>query len=118
VFVFETYIEAKTVIAVQRRFSTQFNVKRHGNIPDRNTIMRWVEAFRATGSVMKRKPPDFPASVRMPENIERVSSRSQSGEFKREVATVHTEGRSSLDDFCLRGNSGINCIVLDLFTCN
>jgi hypothetical protein len=27
---------------------------------------------RATGSVMKRKPPGLPATVRTPENIERV----------------------------------------------
>jgi hypothetical protein len=72
VFVFETYIETKSIIAVGRHFRTQFNVECHGNIPDRNTIPRWVEAFRATGSVMKRKPPGLPATVHTPENIERV----------------------------------------------
>jgi hypothetical protein len=72
VLVFETYTETKSVIAVQCRFRTQFNVERHGNIPDRNTILRWVEAFRATGSVMKTKPPGLPATVRTPENIESV----------------------------------------------
>jgi hypothetical protein len=46
VFVFEAYIATKSVIAVLR---TQFNVQRHGNIPDRNTILRWVKAFKATG---------------------------------------------------------------------
>jgi hypothetical protein len=40
VFVFETYMETKSVIAVQRRFRTQFNVERHGNILDRSTILR------------------------------------------------------------------------------
>jgi hypothetical protein len=48
VFVFETYIETMSVIAVQCRFRTQFNVECHGNIPDPNTILKWVEAFRAT----------------------------------------------------------------------
>jgi hypothetical protein len=67
-FVFETYVEPKSIIAVQRRFHTQFNV-------DRNTILRWVEAFRATGSVMKRKPPSLPATVRRPENTRRKRER-------------------------------------------
>jgi hypothetical protein len=71
-FVFETYIETKSIIAVHCRFHTQFNVECHGNIPHRNTILKWVEAFRATGSVMKRKPPGLPTTVRTPENIERV----------------------------------------------
>jgi hypothetical protein len=35
-------------------------VERLGNIPDRNTTLRWIEAFRATASVMKRKLPGLP----------------------------------------------------------
>jgi transposase len=72
VLVFETYIGTKSIIAVQRRFHIQFTVECHGNIPDYNTILRWVETFRATGSVMKRKPPGLPAPVRTPENVERM----------------------------------------------
>jgi hypothetical protein len=69
-FVIENYFKSnESVVAVQRLFRRQFNVKHHGNIPDRNTIFRWVEALRTTGSVMKRKPP---VSVRTPENVERV----------------------------------------------
>ncbi|KDR07961.1 hypothetical protein L798_01616 [Zootermopsis nevadensis] len=73
VFVVENYIKiCESVIAVQRLFSKQFNVERRGNILDRNTILRRVDAFRTTGSVMKKKPPGLPASVRTPENVERV----------------------------------------------
>lgn len=72
-FVVENYIKSgESVIAVQRLFRKQFNVERRGNIPDRNTIFRWVDASRTTGSVMKRKPRGLPASVRTPENVERV----------------------------------------------
>ena len=40
VFAFETYIETKSIITVQRRFRIHFNVERRGTIPDRNTIRR------------------------------------------------------------------------------
>ena len=40
-----------SVVTVQRLFCRKFNVVRRGAIPDRNTILRWVEAFRTTGSV-------------------------------------------------------------------
>jgi hypothetical protein len=72
VFVFETYIETKSVTAVQRCFRIEFIVEHHGNIPGPNTILRWFEAFTATGSVTKRKPPGLPATVHTPENNERV----------------------------------------------
>jgi len=38
------------VLTVQRLFRRQFNVERLGAIPDRNTVLRWVEAFRTTES--------------------------------------------------------------------
>ncbi|KAK9680262.1 hypothetical protein QE152_g39225 [Popillia japonica] len=47
-------------------------VGRRGAVPDRNTVLRWVAAFRSTGSVMKTKPPGFPRSVRTTENVDRV----------------------------------------------
>jgi hypothetical protein len=50
VFVVENYFKSnESVITVQRLFRRQFYVERHGNIPDRNTIFRWVEALRTTG---------------------------------------------------------------------
>lgn len=73
VFAVEQFFRnSDSVGTVQRLFRRQFNVERRGAIPDRNTILRWVEAFRTTGSVMKRKPPGLPRSVRTPDNVERV----------------------------------------------
>ena len=59
-----------SVVTVQRLFRRKFNVERRGAIPDRNTVLRWVEAFRTAGSVMKRKPPGLLRSVRTPENVD------------------------------------------------
>ena len=61
-----------SVVTVQRLFRRKFNVEHQDAIPDRNTILRWVEAFRTTGSVMKRKPPGLLRSVRTPENADTV----------------------------------------------
>ena len=38
------------VVTVQHLFRRKFIVERRGAIPDRNSILRWVEAFRTTGS--------------------------------------------------------------------
>ena len=40
-----------SVVIVQSLFRRKFNVVRRGAVPDRNTILRWVEAFRTAGSV-------------------------------------------------------------------
>lgn len=72
-FVVEQFFRnGDSVITVQRLFRRQFNVEPRKPIPDRNTILRWIEAFRTTGSVMKRKPPGPPRTVRTPGNIEAV----------------------------------------------
>ena len=42
-----------SVVTVQRLFRQKFNVEHQGAIPDRNTILQWVEAFSTTRSVMK-----------------------------------------------------------------
>lgn len=39
-------------------------------VPDHNAIIRWIAAFRATGSTLKKNPLDRPKSIRIPENIE------------------------------------------------
>jgi len=61
-----------SVVTVQRLFRRKFNVERRGAIPDRNTTLWWVEAFRTTGSVTKRKPPGLLHSVRTLENVDTV----------------------------------------------
>jgi len=54
VFAVEQFFRNNDSVATVRLFRRQFNVARDGAIPDRNTILRWVESFRTTGSVMKR----------------------------------------------------------------
>ena len=61
-----------SVITIQRLFRRQFNVARDAAIPDRNTILRWVESFRTSGSVMKRTSTGRPRMARTPENVESV----------------------------------------------
>jgi hypothetical protein len=52
VFVYNTFIETgRSVVLTQRRFRNNFNVGRHGRIPKRDTIMKWVNSFQTTGSL-------------------------------------------------------------------
>ena len=69
----QLFRNSDSVVTVQRLFRRKFNVVRRGvSLPDPNTILRWVEAFRTTGSVMKKKPPGLLRSVRTPENVDTV----------------------------------------------
>ena len=61
-----------SAVTVQRLFRRQFNVLREGTIPDRNTILQWVESFRTTGSVMKRTSTARLHTARTPEYFESV----------------------------------------------
>lgn len=49
-----------------------FNVERLGPVPHRKTILQWIEAFRITGSAMKRKPPCLPHLTRRLDDVETV----------------------------------------------
>ena len=70
VFAVEQFFRNSGSIVTVRLFLRKFNVERRGAVPDRNTILRWVEAFRTTRSVMKRKPPDLVISVQTPEKTQ------------------------------------------------
>ena len=86
-----------SVIQVQRLFRQHFNIDRHGSVPKRDTILRWVHAFRTTGSVMKKKPSGLPRSVRTPENIERVReavTTSPQRSARRQAAALQISDRS------------------------
>lgn len=72
-FVIETFFKNnESVISTQRLFRVNFQAGRHGPIPSRNTILKWVSNFRNTASAMKIKPRGRPRSVRTPANIETV----------------------------------------------
>lgn len=64
IFAVEQYFRNNESIGmVQQLFRKHFNIARNNVIPDENTILRWVDAFRLTGSVIKRRPSDYPQPV-------------------------------------------------------
>ncbi|XP_044762173.1 uncharacterized protein LOC123319326 [Coccinella septempunctata] len=72
-FAFEAFIKnGESVVATQRLFRREFNIGRHGAVPSRNTILKWVNDLRTTGNVMKKKPPGPTRTARTPESVERV----------------------------------------------
>ena len=72
VFAVEQFFRNNDSVVTVRLFRRHFNVARDGAIPDRSTILRWVESFRTTGSVMKRTSTGRPRMARTPENVESV----------------------------------------------
>jgi len=47
VFAIEQFFRnSDSVVTVQRLFRQKYNVERRGAIPDRNTVLRWVEEFK------------------------------------------------------------------------
>ena len=73
VFAYDAYVKnGESVTETQRLFKRRFNIGRHGNVPSRNSILRWVNALRTTGSLLKAKPPGPVRSARTSENVDRV----------------------------------------------
>lgn len=97
-FVIEAYFKSDdSVVATQRKFRQQFNIGRYGRVPERHTIRRWVDQFRATASATNKKPPGKPRTVRTPENIERVRNaidRSPRRSVNKHAAVLHLSDRS------------------------
>ncbi|KAJ4431903.1 hypothetical protein ANN_20509 [Periplaneta americana] len=56
-FAVEGYFSnGRSIIAMQCAFRTHFNIPPHGRVPGRQSIVSWVNNFRETGDVKKRKP--------------------------------------------------------------
>ena len=73
-FAYDIFVRSgELVTATQRLFRREFNVDRQGAVPSSNTILRWVENFRTTGSIMNKEPPGPSRTARTPENIAMVS---------------------------------------------
>ncbi|PSN49514.1 hypothetical protein C0J52_18947 [Blattella germanica] len=70
----EAFIRLNSVIAAQR-FLRQGD--RHLRVPDRRTIVRWVQSWREHGKVENKKSSGRPRTVRTPENINRVRAEIQ-----------------------------------------
>jgi hypothetical protein len=58
---------------MQRVFLRHFDIGRNGKVPTRQTILNWVTQFRTTASVVNKKPPGRPQTVRTPENVRRLA---------------------------------------------
>lgn len=72
-YVVEYFLKnGESVIAVQRAFKREFKLKRHDKPPDRKIILKWVENFRETGSVVVHNHPGRRRSSGTPQNIEKV----------------------------------------------
>lgn len=85
VFAFECFVtNGESVTVVQREFRRRFGIDRHGHVPSRNTILKWVKHLRTKGSLLKTKPSGPPRVVRTQENVERVR-----------LAMVQSPGRSA-----------------------
>lgn len=98
VFAYDSFVRNnESIVAVQREFRRHFDLARHDSVPTRNTILRWVESFRLRGTVMNRKPPGAPRSVRTAENVERVRQailRSPGRSARRHSAELRLSNRS------------------------
>lgn len=69
-FAVEAYFSNnRSFVAVQRAFRARFGIQPRGAVPDRKSILLWVESFRTTGSVVK-KSPGRRRTVTTPENVE------------------------------------------------
>mgnify|MGYP003623301927 CR=1 FL=1 len=98
VFIYDAYVRnGDSVVVAQRLFRRHFNVGRHGPVPTRKTIVKWVQQFRATGSVIK-KSAGAQRTVRTEDNIERVRAavlRSPQRSARRHSLELHL-GRESV----------------------
>ena len=72
-FVIEAFFKNNdSVTATRRAFRKRFWLYATDDVPDRETILRWVSNVRASGSALPRKPSGRPRNVRTPENVQRV----------------------------------------------
>ena len=67
-FAVEQFFKTDSVTMVLWKFKQHFNLKRHDDVPARNTILSWVKKFKSTSSAQKQKPPGRNRTVRTPEN--------------------------------------------------
>ena len=71
VFAYDSYVKnGESVTETQRLFKRRFNIGRHGNVPSCNFILRWVNALRTIGSLLKTKSP---GPARTSEIVDRVT---------------------------------------------
>jgi len=73
VFTVRQYFDnGESVIQTQRDFRNHLDIPRHGTIPDRNIILRWVTAFNTIVTVVMRRINGRHRTIRTPENVNRI----------------------------------------------
>jgi len=64
-FAVETiFINNDSATVTWRVFRRRFDVGRNGKVPTRQTILNWVTQFKTTTSIVNKKPPGRPRTVR------------------------------------------------------
>ena len=48
-------LQSHSIVAVQRAFRTRYQIPPRDRVPDRKSILLWVENFRGTGSVSEKR---------------------------------------------------------------
>jgi len=79
---------------MQRVFRRHFDIGRNGKVPTRQTILNRVAQFRTTASMVNKKPPGRPRTVRTPENVHRVAhafQRSSQRSARRHSIALHSD---------------------------
>lgn len=96
-FAVEAYFSSgRSIIATQRAFRTRFNIAPRGRVPGRQSIVLWVNNFRETGDLKKKKP-GLPRTARSPQNIDMVRLsvlRSPQRSARKHAAAVGLSTRS------------------------
>jgi len=55
-FAVETYfLQNHSIVVVQHAFRTRYQIAPRDRVPDRKSILLWVENFRETGSVSEKR---------------------------------------------------------------
>jgi len=96
-FAIETYFsQSHSIVAVQCAFRTHYQIPPWDRVPDRKSILLWVENFREMGSVSKKRRGQ-PQTSRTPENIEAVRRsvlQSSRRSVRKQVSTLGISDRS------------------------
>lgn len=94
VFAVTAYIECKSIVNVQRMFRREYNIERHGRIPSRNTILRWVEKWQTAGTICNKFVGPS-RTVRTAENIAMIRNAVQKSPTRSAVRQAAALGISS-----------------------
>jgi hypothetical protein len=104
-FAVETFFKNNdSATVMQRVFQRHFDIGRNGKVPTRQTILNWVKQFKTTASVVNKKPPVRPQTVRTPENVHRVAhafQRSPQRSARRHSIALHSTPRTSKSDLTM-----------------